>query len=598
MTSRRASPRSAAPGPGALRIGAGMADISVYEHETEMLGWANSKNLPRGVTFPLQVRAFVLQQPDGGTLTLVSAEIAFFTQSLRDGVLERLQAELPELNAHDANVLVAATHTHSGPGGFAFDMLYTLPTPGFRGAVHDGIVDGIVRAVQAAWASRRTGTARLVVEPVPPGEPVAFNRSIEAYNRNPDIARRVDEDTRHLGVNRDMALLFFEGADGVPIGAWSFFAVHCTSVHADHTGLHSDNKGYAADLLEQWARQTFDAPDFVGAFAQGAAGDVSPNFRWCPERGIRVGAFDDDDASARFNGQIQADHAQRLCVRARNAAPLEARVDGVLTWLDFAGAPVDPEYADGIEERRTGFARMGLPFIEGTAEGPGPLRPLRGLSAALSRAVALRTGLQAALGPRPDGLLDSHGPMYPFLEVGRGGEGRAFGAFSMGQPFLPEWFDPGVAQVRQISEQGMMGDRPWVPNVLPVQLVRIGSFVIAGIPGEPTTQAGRRVERDLATRLRPHGVERVFAVGYTNGYSAYITTREEYLAQQYEGGATIFGQWTLGAYRTRFREMAKLLRVPPSDRRYHPGPRPALPSRAELEARRPENLRLRRNWIR
>lgn len=582
-----------------LLIGAAQADITAFEPGTEMLGWANSKNIVDSVSIPLEARAFVVFSPnDNRSLILISVEICFATQSVRDFVMARLNEELPELGANDANVLLSATHTHSGPGGYQFDLLYTLPTPGFRSRVFDVLVDGIVAAVRLAWARRRAATLHIARSPIPLSEPVAFNRSIEAYNRNPDIETIATEDTRHVATNRDMTVLFAQGIDGVPIGVWSFFAVHCTSVHADNRRLHPDNKGCASDELEAWGRLHYDSPDFVAAFAQGAAGDTSPNFRWDATRGIRIGAYDDDDASAQFNGGIQAEHARRLCAMAIKSPAVQTGFDCITTWLDFAGAPVDTEYADGIEGRRTGWARMGMPFMLGTAEGPGPLRPVRGITALLSRGVAIHKTLKHRFGRKADATLDSHGPMYPFLEVGMGGLGTAFGLFNMGRPVLPDWVDPGVAQVRQISIQGFMGDRPWVPNVLPLQLIRIGSLAIAGLPAEPTTQAGRRIERDLLQAMHAIGVNQVVVAGYANGYSAYVTTREEYLLQDYEGGATLYGQWTLGAYRTRFREMAALLRVPRNERVYHPGPRPALAQPVEMEARRVENLKLPRNWIR
>lgn len=40
----------------------------------------------------------------------------------------------------------------------------------------------------------------------------------------------------------------------------------------------------------------------------------------------------------------------------------------------------------------------------------------------------------------------------------------------------------------------------------------------------------------------------VVLAGLTNTYSSYVTTREEYGAQRYEGASTIFGPHTLDAY--------------------------------------------------
>ena len=47
---------------------------------------------------------------------------------------------------------------------------------------------------------------------------------------------------------------------------------------------------------------------------------------------------------------------------------------------------------------------------------------------------------------------------------------------------------------------------------------------------------------------------------YANAFSGYITTQEEYQTQYYEGGHTIFGQWTLAAHQTQFDKVAEMFR--------------------------------------
>jgi len=47
--------------------------------------------------------------------------------------------------------------------------------------------------------------------------------------------------------------------------------------------------------------------------------------------------------------------------------------------------------------------------------------------------------------------------------------------------------------------------------------------------------------------------------GYSNGYAGYVTTPEEYRLQQYEGGHTLHGQWTLAAYLQTVTLLAKAL---------------------------------------
>jgi neutral ceramidase len=87
----------------------------------------------------------------------------------------------------------------------------------------------------------------------------------------------------------------------------------------------------------------------------------------------------------------------------------------------------------------------------------------------------------------------------------------------------------------------------WVADVLPVQLVRIGSIVLIALAQEVTIVAGLRLRRAVAEVL-DLPVDRVLVQGYANDYAGYVTTPEEYGAQRYEGGHTMFGKWELPAY--------------------------------------------------
>ena len=99
------------------------------------------------------------------------------------------------------------------------------------------------------------------------------------------------------------------------------------------------------------------------------------------------------------------------------------------------------------------------------------------------------------------------------------------------------------------------GYMQWSPEILPFQLFRIGSVAIAGIPGEMTVQAGRRLEAAIMSAMAPLGVTRVLLTGLANEYSGYITTPEEFPSQQYEGASTLFGALTLDAYKEIFQEL-------------------------------------------
>lgn len=107
----------------------------------------------------------------------------------------------------------------------------------------------------------------------------------------------------------------------------------------------------------------------------------------------------------------------------------------------------------------------------------------------------------------------------------------------------------------------------WTPDILPFQLLRMGPVAIAGLPGEMTVQAGRRLQTRIMNALAPIGVRRVILTAYANEYSGYVTTPEEYDLQHYEGGSTIYGRLTFEAYLQIFGQLADAmaagLPVPP-----------------------------------
>ncbi len=95
---------------------------------------------------------------------------------------------------------------------------------------------------------------------------------------------------------------------------------------------------------------------------------------------------------------------------------------------------------------------------------------------------------------------------------------------------------------------------PLVPHRLPLQLLRIGSVAIAGVPSEFTSTAGRRLKARVKSAFGGAATH-VAIAGYANAYSGYVTTPEEYGAQHYEGASTLYGPHTLDAYLQTFDAM-------------------------------------------
>lgn len=98
---------------------------------------------------------------------------------------------------------------------------------------------------------------------------------------------------------------------------------------------------------------------------------------------------------------------------------------------------------------------------------------------------------------------------------------------------------------------------PWTPPVIPMQIIKIGNLAILAIPAEVSTMAGRRL-RSLVKNVLEN--EYTVVAGLSNSYTSYLTTREEYSSQQYEGASTQFGPNTLLGYEQEFGKLASAMR--------------------------------------
>ncbi len=77
-------------------------------------------------------RAFVIEEAASGRrLVYVSTDLGMIFQAVHLKVLARLKAKYPGVYDEN-NVMLAATHTHSGPGGFSHYAMYNLSVLGFR----------------------------------------------------------------------------------------------------------------------------------------------------------------------------------------------------------------------------------------------------------------------------------------------------------------------------------------------------------------------------------------------------------------------------------------------------------------------------------
>lgn len=138
---------------------------------------------------------------------------------------------------------------------------------------------------------------------------------------------------------------------------------------------------------------------------------------------------------------------------------------------------------------------------------------------------------------------DSGAPNNPFWSV-VGGLLRAPSA----QQIACQQPKPILLDVGEISTP-----YAWAPNIIDVQTLRVGQFIIIVSPSEASTMAGRRWRSAVYTAAKSQSltgtVDPVVVLGGpANTYAHYLTTPEEYAVQRYEGASTLYGPWELPAY--------------------------------------------------
>jgi len=532
------------------RVGAARIEITPDALGVEMLGWADPEHTVRGTATPLYARAISISVPEENKkLVMVCLDVCFITEALRLEVMART-------GFRDDEIIISATHTHSAPGGYSSYVLYSLNNDGFISSIFETYVAGTVRAIEEASANLKPASIRFAEGDFPIREPVAFNRSIRAWNRNPDVTR-YSRRQRNLAVDRQMTLLRFDRDDGTPIAAWNWFPVHATSMHRDNYKIHSDNKGMAANEMEE-AFEHEGKSAFVAVFAQGAAGDVSPNYRWFVGLREKRGSFRRDDRSCKLNAHLQMKHAMKLFKKAGENPALPVKLASFFEYEDLSSVSIDPDFVGGEAGLETGPAEVGTPQLYGTAEG-------RGASYLMIFVMKIAIRICQLYNFFVDWYHDRE-PYWPWtnhpiqgrkITIIAPGRSEILETGRIDELIFPDFLHPTIATLRKWAKRGVLKQRPFSPQVLPIQLAQIGDLMITAVPAEFTTVAGWRLRKTIEQEFVGQGISRAIVQGYANAYASYVTTPEEYDQQSYEGGCTHFGKWTLPGYLTLFRGLCR-----------------------------------------
>ncbi len=545
------------------KVGAAKVDITCFQKGSVMLGYGRPFHQMKDVETPIYSRAIVIEN-ENHTIAFVNVEIGFCTVYLKHGVLEKLKSKYPELNFKDNQIMITAQHTHSAGGGISQHFFYNVPTPGFNKDMWEKYRDGIADSIALAYYKRKNANLKFGTSDFSEKEEVAFNRSIDAYNANPEIEKKLKKEEWHLAADRTMKLLHFEDEQGELIASLNWFGTHCTSISNDKYKICSDNKGYAANFQEKHYQEKYKKEKTVCLFAQEACGDISPNFIYDKKKRWTRGKYKDDYESAKYTGDLQFQKARNISDNLlKNKNKIESRIEFIQSYIEFSDVQCDPEFTDGKKDCITSHPCLGISFLEGTVEGPGMAKSVGNI---LRRVLDIHRKNEEYKFSKTRGkeyadyVKRKYGTQSPKHIAVEAGMGKIAWQENIGKLPIPTFIEKSLQYIRHAGKQGMADHKPWILSKLPLQIFIIGELAIIGFPTEITTVAGRRLRKTLMDSLENYGIKEIILSPYANGYAGYVTTPEEYELQRYEGGHTLFGKWTLPAMQTSFKNLAEKLK--------------------------------------
>ena len=474
-----AAPASAAP---QLQVGVGRADITPPTGYY-MMGWVRSDAVSAGQHTRLWARVIVLER-GGQKMALVAEDLG----GIPGGMLAEAAQRVSDLGFSQQNVLDSASHTHSGPTGFfnfsTFNTVFmTINSPTdfqLTGGLDPQLYTFMVRRLELAIrrADANLGPGKLGWGKTQIAD-LTDNRSVEAHLRN-------------HGINEDRG----DGsADQDPQGRLHTLDPDVNVLRVDKmiggrqvpVGMWSTFANHGTVVRYQF---TYYNRDHHGAATQLVEDAIRRAGRVPPGQEVvnAYGNTDEGDQTAGLHraGPAAADYVGRVeasaFMRAWRQAGSQMTATPILgrrwTRMCWCGQQTA---AGRVADR----AEFGLPQFTGSEEGRGPLFDVTGVP------------------------FEGHR-----LPVGTGPQGDKIAA-------------PLPVQV---------------PEAVPLMALRVGPRMIVSIPGEMTAEMGRRVRRAVTDAARGSGVTDAVISGLANEYVDYFTTPQEYDAQHYEGGATIYGR--------------------------------------------------------
>lgn len=478
------SPLSVTESTSCLVAGVAMVDITPPPG-IAMAGYSTMAGVGQGFRNRLNARVVYVRSAEGIAVALVQCDLLSGSRILHHKVAERIAGQT---DVAGRGLLLAGTHTHSGPGNYFASNFYNTfagSKKGFDPHLFDFLSTRIAGAVVEAFQNRRP--ARIATGRVNIWGNTR-NRSMAPYLANSEDIAGGNPDPLDA-VNPVMTMIRIDLKDDQgqyrPAGAFSSFSIHPTAVPYRNDLYTADIFGHIAKALENGLAKDDDTPwPIVHAVVNGTHGDNSPNYATDQQ------GFHEARGIGEAIGKKAVDLFDALAGKGENDIKVMARCREIDLFQDRS--------INGVTLCKRPM--VGNALLAGAEDGRHPIMK-----------------------------------WLPFFHEGWASARWLFTGGCQGHKRLAGgWFQPLVL------------DKQDFPHYLFLQSIQVGDVLLLPFPFEITCQAGAGIARAVAgmedgdRRLEKD----IAVVSCANGYFGYAVTAAEYSRQHYEGGHTLYGPAT------------------------------------------------------
>lgn len=463
-----------------------------------LAGYSKMAETEKGFRTRLYARIFYIRKDANEPVVLIQSDLLSGSLLIHHLLAERLASKT---DISFGGIVFAGTHTHSAPANFYDNNFYNefaSNKPGFDKGWTEFVLDRLTSGVEEAYKSAKPAK-------IASGKTAIWgltrNRSLDAYRANKNSGfEELKPEIQYQAINPDLVMIRIDAQDKdgryKPLGAFSTFSVHGTTVPDSNDVANADVFAYPTRILEKKIRKDFKPSwDPIHALNNSTHGDNSPDYREDMQGFIE----------SRRIGEAIGEEAVKLFDSLQNSLSTDAN-------LSFNTREVDL-----YENQKIGDAEIcDRPYV-GTALTGGA-----------------EDGLTPVLNWLP--FFAEGWPRW-FLTGGCQGHKRIVG-FKYLQPIvLP---------------------KSKFPHKLLLQSVKIADTLLLPVPFEVTKESGKRfVDEALKSSSQP--IKNASVISCANGYFGYVTTAEEYTRQHYEGGHTLYGPGTQPFLQAHLADLTKNL---------------------------------------